>query len=933
MISKRSSYNKIKRNAAGQTLIIALMVMFAVSLVAAVFIGLVARNLFRSERYSNIDVVSQISEAGIKYADKMLTSSEEGADWRPIPDNVTLDPGLFLVPTDGTGLNTNWQEMRDKYPDYRWVRPYYPTELPTTAGEGMGYAGPTGGYTTFNTGQGRFLLRISYKPNMRDPLSKYIKIESIGRLGVFDENDPTTYKPYGNISLRREITAYKPIGVTDYLRFITNKDNRNTKFALGCPGYNMKFGRAAIDSKFGMRGAPIRVNGNLMWYGAGANAVQLCLRGAGPIGDLTPIDKVEVAGEIFKDGDPLVPLSQPGVSLSRLGLDGVILDTNNLVTSDIDTGNVSWTVGGFIRDSYPSASEPTRRIKRIEPPLVDQPGPTNTTTRYRLLTLNSGERVNVNNAWVNLGELGWGRGIYIGNTNDKQSDSETLYGGLTVRSDWLQPNNPMSICWKGSYYIPPGVVIALNPGDTDDDGQDDISITRTDSSFSTWYDAWGEPRPEWGHTVIMPYPNANTGRTATRVVNNLTQTKMIDGNGVIYAEGNIRIKGMLPKGVQLTIVSGQNIYIEGNLLKNRDLNWTNTSNGDPYRGADATGGLALLAQQNVCVNTTQFFTPQDGLDHIGSDAQNGQPPYHMIVSGEPDSRAEIGFDLGPWESENGDAPFEWFMLLRHSGQYGTSYINAWLNPGDFQSTVNGLLRLNTAWRAGLPVATLPSWVWGIGDPAFNAPGWGIDSAFIGEAIPLIAGTADGQTNANLITVIGEPNMLRIALDQTTFTRNNYLLGGVAIQPFDVRIEAVIYAQEGSFFVLPGNWFNPNEGDTQDKFRPAGVADRFPYYGQPLDIRIIIDGAISENVPAAIGDVEEWMAKWGTIPAYYGISDIPTAHPGEGLAMLYDDHVGWPLTDPNNAASQPIRADIYGRVLPIAPRLPVSGSLIYFGDGM
>jgi len=59
---------------------------------------------------------------------------------------------------------------------------------------------------------------------------------------------------------------------------------------------------------------------------------------------------------------------------------------------------------------------------------------------------------------------------------------------------------------------------------------------------------------------------------------------------------------------------------------------------------------------------------------------------------------------------------------------------------------------------------------------------------------------------------------------------------------------------------------------------------------------------------------------------------PTAHPGEGLTFLYDDHVGWPLKQLNDPQSS-IRTDRFGRTLPVAPRLPVSGSLIYFGDVM
>jgi hypothetical protein len=154
---------------------------------------------------------------------------------------------------------------------------------------------------------------------------------------------------------------------------------------------------------------------------------------------------------------------------------------------------------------------------------------------------------------------------------------------------------------------------------------------------------------------------------------------------------------------------------------------------------------------------------------------------------------------------------------------------------------------------------------------------------------------------------------------------------------DVRIEALIYAQEGSFFVLPGRWFNSNPTDTLENYnvrgRPGGMRDLFPFFGQPLDIRIIIDGAVSENMPATISDVSEWMSKWGSIPLKYGSSGTFTAHPGEGLTILYDDHAGWPYTGLGTSSLSPIRTDKYGRILPIAPRLPVSGGLLYFGDVM
>lgn len=900
-----SSRNQRRR---GQTLVIAIMVMFILAVVATVFIALVARNLSRSARSYSTDAVASIAEAGVRYADEMLTTSDDGADWRPIPDNLPAS-------------------LMNDDPDFQWLRPYAPVETANRS------AGPSGGFTRFNSGQGRFLLRLSYNPDPKVVMSKHIKIESVGRWGTIDVNDPTTFHDASHYRLRREITAFKPIGITDYSRFITNKDNRSADIALGVPGFKTTFGRNS--SKYGMRGGPIRVNGNLMWYGqwGQGTSVDIYLRGAltndltqNPT-DILPIDGVEVSGQIRCDADPANDADVVRVRVHQL-LDG----SDNTIAVLPSDDPAFTTADGFYRDGVGNVDPDSRPrgVKRIEPPLVDQADPTNTTTRYKVLTLNSGERRLVGSRWVNLGALGWGKGIYINNPNDKQDNSDTLGGSFSLRADWTQPNNMMSTSWKGPYYVPPGVVIDLEPNNIDEYGNHCFTITRTDvltgrnfGQNAMWSDADGYGRPEWGSTIRMPYPDPHNGRI---VSNGSGGTKKIDGNGVIYAEGNIRIRGMLPAGMKLTIVSNQNIYIEGNLLKYREPG-TPVTNTDNYRNADPTCGLALLARQNIVVNTTQFLSPQSsiGPDDQGADSLLGGDSYHLVVRNSPDSRFRCRFDFGPYESETGTAPSKWWLFLRHSGEAGAAYINAWLNPADTSANWR-IMNLNTGVFPGLPPH-----VWGVGDPRFGPggglpPGAGIGSAFVFNVFDLSAVMGNAT---DLVPGPGVPNILQIALDDAVYARSNYWMGGCAVLPMDVRIEAILYAQEGSFFVIPGTWINPDASDTDPTDRPPGIDKRFPLYGQPMDIRIIIDGAVSENMPAVIGDVEHWMTKWGRIPAQYGSSGEPTAHPGEGITFLYDDHVGWPLDD----AGQPVRVDAYGRALPLAPKLPVSGSLIYFGDIM
>ncbi|KKK82587.1 hypothetical protein LCGC14_2801900, partial [marine sediment metagenome] len=58
-------------------------------------------------------------------------------------------------------------------------------------------------------------------------------------------------------------------------------------------------------------------------------------------------------------------------------------------------------------------------------------------------------------------------------------------------------------------------------------------------------------------------------------------------NGIIYAQGDLSVSGIIPTGQNLTIVSGGNIFVDSNLLKE-----TNTAS------------LALLAKENIVLNPT-----------------------------------------------------------------------------------------------------------------------------------------------------------------------------------------------------------------------------------------------------------------------------------------------------------------------------------------
>jgi hypothetical protein len=148
-------------------------------------------------------------------------------------------------------------------------------------------------------------------------------------------------------------------------------------------------------------------------------------------------------------------------------------------------------------------------------------------------------------------------------------------------------------------FIPRGAQVELN-GDTIIVTLDDLSDTTPDLP---------DPNKAWPwavDTTIVPTPLPKAYRMT---INTLNNTRTVGGpgitrtvtapatqpfNGVIFAEGNIRVRGTSGSR-PITIVSMNNIYIEGNL-----------------RQGSTAGRIALLAKRNVVLNPTQFISRVDG---------------------------------------------------------------------------------------------------------------------------------------------------------------------------------------------------------------------------------------------------------------------------------------------------------------------------------
>ena len=397
--------------------------------------------------------------------------------------------------------------------------------------------------------------------------------------------------------------------------------------------------------------------------------------------------------------------------------------------------------------------------------------------------------------------------------------------------------------------------------------------------------------------------------------------------------------------------------------------------------------IALLAKEYVVVNTTMFVAPNKTMA-FSSSHENELPPYHTNIDlGEaartPPFALEFMFGDDPTQYTLAGGPF---LLLRHGAPPGISYLNLLINEAfPPPAPADPYYRFNVA--ANPPV---PAWVY----PLYNGTQSGID-LFEQQKFSF----PFGGTSYTLFTTPGVVNTIRPAVDPNYTAGSgaqDYLFSRAAIVPMDVRIEAVMYAQEGSFFIIPGYPLNMDPTDTRDAalrrhaasgagqgtmLRPAGTADEWPFYGEPIDCRITIVGAIAENRTASITDQAAWMQLWGWIPQRYGSTGesptsttpaevprehlyatdvgMPTSNPSahdfraqveraagitRGLRIIYDPALAIPYSNYTRAggvfqrfagwahvARGSFRQDNYGRTLPPLPRLPVCPGFVYFGE--
>lgn len=1039
----------------GQTLIIALLIMGVLLILGLVFLGLISRNIATGVRSNQRSIGNDLAEAGVRYAHGQLLNSGFGADWRvPITPNVS--------PRD---------------PDFELLQPGGPDGL--------------GNYGRVNFDQGRALVRARYGPSDANVFASnptgaliipgraknYIIIESIGKPGKLNPNDPTLARDLNGQERERlqtrKLIAFASIGLIEQAFFVTNKFNVSRPIEFGAPAelgvrYGETVGGAnpvvvptqlgevrALPDKNGTFtlqpfGGSALFNGDVVFHGpifANINKYfgDAILSTGSVIGadDLT--STVNIVGTNLNPAGNWVPFN-----FTLANVSGTSLNSRNPLFS---TGD------GVFKDGLVSADQVghARGVRRIEAPSFGADDKASGENIYRNMAFNSG----IVSAGGNSGAFGHGRNVYINNASDRQNrideqGREIAETNESLVYDWLNPNNGQSNSgWQGPFYVPRGAYLQLLP-----DGFLIMRDSRAVANEQTWRlpDGTDSSNSVVRYRVVrgangkLFIANTNSGFGGGTTINSATPAQIqatgFPFDGVLYFEGNVRVRGTIPTDVQLTVVSGASVYIEGSITKGIVRTQAAFDQGGPQGQRINTSSrsmLMLAAKDYVALNTSQFFgpAPSQVLEEV-NDIPSGLEynPLRMrrqATPGTPSSyllRAELLMNPTPEPTDLLQYAANPSMWRPFGGSYQEFGTNNFIDAGilvthtmDDGPATNSFVSLDVNFGVDAPGPNTADWQYlfdlnptatNVFDPfqvnnasdyaPYNTPGfidpnYGAAQAGRGPIYGIGAETwqrygrfestffpltrSSGALGAlgtfpNVPSAVEHGTYQLLAQETNDFNfrfndigfnaSNDYLIARAAILPNDVRVEASVFAEDGSFFVIPSPWFNPNPNDRRDtylarvqtlgqaqaqaeRYQNFGSAPITPFYGEPLDVKVKIIGSVSQNMPAPMSQQAEWLKKWGWIPRSLGDTGrlIPAQHvpagfnlgtvggPGDlyvpNLVISYDPALGsgraW---DPAFSAQGPffwqnpaLRTDDDGRMLAPMPRLPVSPTLAYFGE--
>lgn len=354
----------------------------------------------------------------------------------------------------------------------------------------------------------------------------------------------------------------------------------------------------------------VKVNGGLWWTG---NIIADQLRSINQASSTnSPAGSLQASGVVAKDAGASVTLSSAEVSTSvdMLNSSQVTFPVNNSAWAGTNTTKYDLVNDGWDRlRGVPTAS--TRNVSSFRPPALDSP---ENLERYRNLTRFSKPVAGSPSPTSPLYGID-GEGIYIDNTQDQEKIYDASLTPPRLREMtqselvkmWLSPTGATGNFVRNSTTIAaPNVLDAsleeqhlrgwVGPDEFRARG---VEIELGDNSLTITRDTRDDNTTTATTNALGPVASK-----AWKNENGVLQTGLYRKtlpwpiNGVVFAEGNVRIRGTVTSSPNsLTVVSMGNIYIEDS------MGIASTATNPPK--------ILLLAKKNVVMNPTRVLGRPD----------------------------------------------------------------------------------------------------------------------------------------------------------------------------------------------------------------------------------------------------------------------------------------------------------------------------------
>ena len=349
----------------GQVLLVAVLVLFGVATLAALFVGILGSRMAQVTRAADISALGQMAEGGLRAANQNLTYSVRGARLAAPSRPYQVDKGQVLVrvnygPTPG--------DLQSRY-----------ILVSSTA------TFPDNPFVSYTILGVKSLLLTDYARCITDlyELRQAAALGVAGVEGMGSHREDYTFRINGPVFSNTDLVWYG----NSEVNLTTSSQRVDLATTLAATWGGMGVLRDDRIEVAGALRSPVDSNGNSL---AAANPLRLTVNGE-TYADNVFLPGNEVAGYRYVNGfwdmTPPSPPYRPVLNSWR-------------VLADLPTCRPSWSVANLIGRAY--------SVPRVQPPRMDSVDPDLGTNRYLTLTRDSGPWQPVGSTYINLGAWGWG---------------------------------------------------------------------------------------------------------------------------------------------------------------------------------------------------------------------------------------------------------------------------------------------------------------------------------------------------------------------------------------------------------------------------------------------------------------------------------------------------------------------------------------------